>query len=247
MPVDQNEIMSKLVNMQKELHSLNDLLSQMRYDEFKVMVSTYMIDFFHESGIEKMNNEAQRMSGTSTCELLGPCLDKLKGGIYSAMKHYMEDDIPRARQELTALEGVMCNIDAPCQDGQCARIAQDLLRETRLMMDLTERMKDGLGSIPQAEIGAVDIAAEDIAAALDPLSYPVRIKILRMLSLRETPFSEMSSALDMRTGHLQHHLKPLYAAGYIDKSVGRGKYIITNKGLKALHGVNHLVLSLGNN
>jgi len=111
-----------------------------------------------------------------------------------------------------------------------------IITETSTNVDLTQRLL--AREMPKKSIV---VEAQEIASALDPLSYPARVKILEILAQKECNFTELSQALDLRTGHLQHHLRPLREAGYIRRLNGRGRYSITPRGSKMLQGATDLV------
>ena len=67
-----------------------------------------------------------------------------------------------------------------------------------------------------------------------PLSHPARLQILQVLSLRDRAFTDLSRELDLRTGHLQFHMRPLLDEGYVSKLRNRGDYSITPRGRTAL-------------
>jgi predicted transcriptional regulator len=81
--------------------------------------------------------------------------------------------------------------------------------------------------------------------AIAPLSNSWRLRILMMLRGAEHNMSEISKELDMRTGHLQFHIRKLKEAGYIALDRKRRSYYLTPKGQKALQGLGGLVSSLG--
>jgi len=60
------------------------------------------------------------------------------------------------------------------------------------------------------------------------------LQILEDLSLRDRSFTDLSRELDMRTGHLQFHLRPLLDEGYVSKLRNRGDYSLTPRGRAAL-------------
>jgi len=65
-----------------------------------------------------------------------------------------------------------------------------------------------------------------------------------MVSHQEMGFTQISKALGLRTGHLQFHLKALKDAGYVRSSRRRRSYMITEKGIAALDGLNKLFQGL---
>ncbi|MCE5296180.1 MAG: winged helix-turn-helix domain-containing protein [Euryarchaeota archaeon] len=115
--------------------------------------------------------------------------------------------------------------------------------ETKLMMEISEKLKEN-ASRPKESRNAIESDEGDIARAFDPRSYPSRVRILQNISEGESSFSDLSDELGLKTGHLQHHLRPLCDAGHVSRANGRVRCSITVKGRKALDGVCKLVSSL---
>ncbi len=86
---------------------------------------------------------------------------------------------------------------------------------------------------------------EEVERVIAPLSNSWRLTILRILRQHECTMSEIGKALNMKTGHLQFHMRALKDAGYITSERRRRTYSITEKGEKAMRGLAELMASLG--
>ncbi len=80
----------------------------------------------------------------------------------------------------------------------------------------------------------------EIADTFSILANHHRLEILKILSKQEQSFSAMSKALDLKTGHLQFHLKALQRAGFIKNNRRRRTYSMTLRGTTALDGIQGL-------
>ncbi len=78
---------------------------------------------------------------------------------------------------------------------------------------------------------------EAISELLAPLSNNLRIKILKELSKGSKSFTQLEQEIKIQGGHLQHHLKYLIKANYVEK---KGDYHLTTSGLIILKYLNNL-------
>jgi len=243
MSTEQTEIVSKLESLQKEIRNLSLMLSDQKSDEFRRVVSEKMTDLLSETNVQRMNTNLNALADSSICPNREMCLEKIREILAVSVDRYKKNDLEGARESIEQLEGILCGSESPCRDGDCSSVARNLIRETKLTMDITDKIKENVSG-ERAAVDSMEGDADKIAKALDPLSYPARVRILQRLDGGELSFSDLSASLGLRTGHLQHHLRPLCDAGYVGHGSGRGRYVITQKGRKALDGVGKLVASL---
>lgn len=243
MSSDHVEIVARLEALQNEIKTLSWMVSDAKGDDFKRSVSAKMTDLLSETNIQRMNSNLDALAGSSNCPLHEECLQRIREALAISVEKYRKDDVEGAMISIKGVEDLLCSARAPCKDNECSLAAQNLLRDTKLTMEISENLKANVSG-PKETKSAHESDADGIAKALDPLSYPARVRILQRLNEGESSFSNLSTALGLRTGHLQHHLRPLCDAGYVSHTNGRGRYSITVKGRKALDGVGKLVASL---
>ncbi|MFA5312150.1 MAG: winged helix-turn-helix domain-containing protein [Methanomassiliicoccales archaeon] len=243
MTADHTDIVARLEALQEEIKELSWMISDAKGDEFRRTLSSRMTDLLSETNIQRINSNIDALSASSACPAREECLRKIRMVLALSVDKYKNDDLEGAMISIRELNGILCSTGTPCKDGDCSSVAQTLLMETKLTMEIAEKLKENV-SRPKESRNAVESDADDIAKALDPLSYPARVRILQNLSEGESSFSDLSNELGLKTGHLQHHLRPLCDAGYVSRANGRGRYSITIKGRKALDGVCRLVSSL---
>jgi DNA-binding HxlR family transcriptional regulator len=79
---------------------------------------------------------------------------------------------------------------------------------------------------------------------LEPVSNNHRLEILRAVSFETKSFSAFSELTSLRGGNLLFHLQRLLESGLILQMHERGDYMITDKGLKILQGIQEIYSSL---
>lgn len=78
------------------------------------------------------------------------------------------------------------------------------------------------------------MADGDIAKLFLALSSPIRIKILKALQKEDRYFLEIAEILGILHSAAHFHLKKLTEQGLVAQERGRGKYVITPAGERAL-------------
>jgi hypothetical protein len=79
---------------------------------------------------------------------------------------------------------------------------------------------------------------------LEPVSNNHRLEILRAVAFEVKSFSAFSELTGLRGGNLLFHLQRLLDSGLILQMHERGDYVITDKGLKILQGLQEIYSSL---
>ncbi len=75
---------------------------------------------------------------------------------------------------------------------------------------------------------------KEVVELVVPLAHAERVKILKNLAGRGKYFTELLSELGMSHSPLYFHLNILQKAGYVNQEYARGRYLITELGLRAL-------------
>jgi predicted transcriptional regulator len=89
----------------------------------------------------------------------------------------------------------------------------------------------------------IDIIMSEI---LEPVSNNHRLEILRAVAFETKSFSAFSELTSLRGGNLLFHIQKLLDCGLILQIHERGDYMITDKGLKILRGLQEIHSSLQN-
>ena len=110
----------------------------------------------------------------------------------------------------------------------------NLMRSMRIYSD-NQEYKSDISSIKTDTI---------ISEILEPVSNNHRLEILRAVAFDMKSFSAFSELTSLRGGNLLFHLQRLLESGLILQLHERGDYMITDKGLKILQGLQEIYSSL---
>jgi DNA-binding HxlR family transcriptional regulator len=142
--------------------------------------------------------------------------------------------------------------DSLCTDKRCSRYTLDTLHQIKALFSISDNLKFRNYIQPETSFSRLtsngrlishhasekrEATSVEVADLISMLANPWRLEVLRLLSQEEQSFSDISKALDLKTGHLQFHLKVLQEAGCIKNNPRRRMYSITLKGSTALDGV----------
>lgn len=112
----------------------------------------------------------------------------------------------------------------------------NLMRSMRIYSDNKEH-KSNISSIKTDTI---------MSEILEPVSNNHRLEILKAVAFEMKSFSAFSELTSLRGGNLLFHLQKLLDNGLILQMHERGDYMITDKGLKILQGLQEIYSSLQN-
>jgi DNA-binding transcriptional ArsR family regulator len=156
--------------------------------------------------------------------------------------------VDEALAVLDAIEKQLCGEVSPCLDDSCSNTAMETVEKVKMVLVIYQGLKERLEvtgfDVPSQGSGNATCTPEGIEAVLSPLSNKWRLRILWMLRESDRTLSEISKALDMRTGHMQFHINSLRDAGYILSDKRTRTYKITDKGERALRGAERLAAGL---
>lgn len=227
-------LLKTIDDLRKELQRLDRRLQDVRYEDFKkiavAQIQLTLADYywqFIESGLHEMEC-------LPTCELRSECKRDLRGMMHEVVTDFIDDDLENALRRLEEIESLISGEDSPCRSEECRTYTTDLIRTMKLLFTLSRHIRTKMNREAEEELTQISLSSEEISRMIFPLSHPLRIDILRMLQSGEKSFSEISKNLDIKTGHLQFHLRLLQVEGYIRKSKNRGRYLLTPKGSVAL-------------
>jgi DNA-binding transcriptional ArsR family regulator len=241
-------ILNELRSLRRDLGSMNERFVSMRYEDLKGVFVDEMREALGEQGKQAMRSDLDIVQVVSTCSLRTACMDKLRhimDAVTGAMEH---DDLDTAHRILDETSDLICGGSSPCLDEGCSRSASETIKRARLMLDLYSGLLDkfdsiGPGGIPT--IAAKNMVSPEVAErALGPLANGHRLTIMNMLAEEQRTLTEICKRLEMRTGHLQFHMKALRDAGYVASDRRSRMYSLTPKGAKALGSVNEMVAGL---
>ncbi len=243
------DMIEEIRSLRSEMGTLGDHIVRLRYADIKSAFLEQIRIAVGEEGRRTFRSDAPVLSAASQCELKTICLSKLEGAVDKASDRFMRDDIEGAMKILDSVEDLISGECSSCQDVECSRSANETIRRVRAVMmvyhGLMERFGPGqsMADAPAAPREAV--SPEQAEEALDPLANAWRIKVLMTLRRGEHSLSELGRAVELRTGHLQFHLRGLIEAGYVEQDRRKHLYRITERGNAALRWTEDLVNRLG--
>ena len=128
--------------------------------------------------------------------------------------------------QVEKVKGTQCEI---CQ----TKFQKKLKREKRAFQTIVLVEKTNGENRNQEELD-IPFIVENL---LEPLSNPVRLKILINLYEGKKNFSKLSKIMEFKGGHLIFHLKKLLDSKLIAQEDNKGDYIITPKGVDAIRKI----------
>lgn len=241
-------ILNELRSLRRDLGSMNERFVSMRYEDLKGVFVDEMREALGEQGKQAMRSDLDSVQVVSNCSLRSGCMDKLRhvmDAVTGAMEH---DDLDTAHRILDETSDLICGDSSPCLDESCSRSASETIKRARLMLDLYSGLLDKFDSIGSGgfpTMAAKTMVSPEVAErALGPLANGHRLTIMNMLEEEQRTLTEICKRLEMRTGHLQFHMKALRDAGYVTSDRRSRMYSLTPKGAKALRSVNEMVIRL---
>ncbi|MDD1746468.1 MAG: winged helix-turn-helix domain-containing protein [Methanomassiliicoccales archaeon] len=227
---------------------MNDRVVRLRYQDFKEVFAEQMrISLGHE-GRKSFESDLRRMRGSSECGLKGECTRHLEEAMDKVMEHLEKGRMDEAAKVVEETQALLCGTDSPCHDDSCSRSAIETVQKIKLLLGfyqgLRQRITVSSNDLSLADSAKREATPESVEAALSPLSNSWRLRIMLMLKEGDRSLSEISRYLDMRTGHLQFHIKSLRNAGFIASDRRTKAYSLTHKGERALEGAMRLASDL---
>ena len=231
--MNEEEIVRRLEYLRVEMDALGQEMKRSSLEKMRSDMDGVILDALSENGRDKLEREMVKIRGMSKCENRDHCLNTVSKVASEAMASYVAGDTQRALEIISSLEDNIRGIASPCGDAGCSVDCLRLMDDVRERIALSEKLRTAADDDkiqPTEQI----VSAQDIFHSLDPLSHPSRLEVLMVLSTGDLSFTEVSRKVNLRTGHLQYHMKSLLDAGYVSRKVSRGPFSLTKKGSIAL-------------
>lgn len=253
--MDNEVVLSKLDELRRSMEAFNETLDRVRYDDFKTAFCEQIQDIFGRHSRKLFDSGMEAMSEFSSCAHKKECMESLERTWKDVLAAFRRDDMLGALMSLEDAEARLTYDDLMCADKRCNRYTLDTLHQINALVSISDNLKFRNYIQPETSFTRLTSngrltsrqAAErkeptsvEVADMVSMLANPWRLEILKLLSQQEQSFSDMSKALDLKTGHLQFHLKVLQGSGCIKNNARRRMYSITLKGSTALDGVQGL-------
>ena len=243
-----SKIDKKLENFDKKFTMLQDLLLTMK-NKFDLF-SNLNIQEAYLSKFTKLADEdidVFRSERPDKCPVSEKCTNWYEKSIFKVIRVFMSQGSYSALETLKNKQdyGKKIAQNTNCPDEKCLNnviktfnALEELIsasvdvsaKNTRelLMLDQDSLFEDG--------------CEEEICNLLAPLSNAIRLKILKTLYKEGLYYTQLERIMGIKGGHLQHHLRNLMEANYIERI--NGKYVVTVNGLKMLKFLTALKMEL---
>jgi DNA-binding HxlR family transcriptional regulator len=243
------DVLSEIRALKSDLSLFNDRMVRLRYEDLKSVFLEQMRVVIGDEGKRSFHDDANSLSNSSECSLKGECLHKLEETVDMATNSFMKDDMAGARTVLDEAEFLINGNISSCQDKGCTRIVEDILHREQVLLQIYEDLARRFGSELELKKG-VDkhpqrYTADEIQSVLNPMANAWRIRVLTELRRGDHSLTELGRALELKTGHLQFHLRALVEAGFVEPDRRRHRYLLTERGALALSCAEEMVSKLG--
>ena len=242
------DMIEEIRSLRNEMGTLGDHIVRLRYADIKSVFLEQIKVAVGEEGRRTFQCDAPALNAASQCDLKALCLKKLEEAVDRASDRFMRDDIEGARGILDGVEDLISGECSSCQDSECSRSARETIRRVRAVLQVYDGLTARFGPatrVLEAPEPLGSISPECAESLLDPLANAWRIKVLTALRRGDHSLSELGRTVDLRTGHLQFHLRALIAAGYVEQDRRKHIYRITERGNVALRWTEEIVHRLG--
>ena len=253
--------MAKLEEIRRSMESFNDALNRVRYDDYKKALYEQIQSIFGENSNTIFDSGRQRIAESSSCENKEECTQRLDEMREDTLVAFQREDIGGAMNILEEMEADLTGKGTPCRDRKCSRSTLEMMHQIKVLFSISDNLMFRDYIQPETGFSRLssqghffsdhrrkqpsELEAKVVSELIAPLSNHYRIEILKMLAREEMSFTAISRALDLKTGHLQFHLKVLREADYIRANRRRRSYSVTAKGLTALEGLQRFAEGLG--
>jgi DNA-binding HxlR family transcriptional regulator len=232
------DILTELRSLKSDLNVYTDHIIQLRYEDLKASFLRQMRMAVGEEGRRSFQNDALTLKENSICPHRAECWTMLEEAVENASNQFKKDDFEAAERILDEVENMVHGECAPCKDNACSNRATETLRKIRTVLQVYENLA-GMLEIEERAPKATSInggepSPDEAESVLDPLANAWRIKVLKALRNGDCSLSELGRRLDLRTGHLQFHLRGLVEAEFVVLDRRRHRYSITERGAVAL-------------
>jgi DNA-binding HxlR family transcriptional regulator len=243
------DVLSEIRALKSDLNLFSDQMVRLRYEDLKSVFLEQMRMAMGDKGKRSFLDEASILSNSSQCNLKGQCLQKLEETVDSATISFMKDDLVGARNILDEAEVLIKDDISTCQDKGCSKTAEEILHRVQVLLQIYEDLAGRFGPDFVLKKG-VDrdtncYTADEIQSVLNPLANAWRIRVLATLKRGDHSLTELGRALELKTGHLQFHLRALVEAGFVEPDRRRHRYSLTERGAMALSCAEEMVSKLG--
>jgi len=240
----EDAVLRELRSLKQDIGTMNDRLVHLRYDDFKGAFIEQMRSVLEEEGRRLLGDDMSRIDVGSACRNKAECIGTLRQRLEAVINAMNKDETASAKDLLAGTERLLCGKDSPCNDPTCSTNAAEMLHRMQTLIGVYDKLLEKLVVQATLEVAVKKVPKEmpsvEKERLIAPLSSAWRLDILQLLHTGERSLTDISRSLDMKTGHLQFHMRALREVGYIAVDRHRKAYSITPKGRTAMRTVNEL-------
>lgn len=231
------EIAERVEQLERNMDVLRTSGTGIGRDEFKRQVLREVQKVVSEYRQRDVAHRVECMNDILYCSKRKFCTNIITSKVEMAGMAYLQDDRERTLDILRDLERRIGEGADDCEADECQTYALGLVSEIITVFEIANRIEQSIGSISTEPGNGAPLDPREVSRMLTPLSHPARVSILMKLEQGGLGFSEISRELDLRTGHLQFHLRALEDAGYVRQEHRGGQYVISLQGMTAISGL----------
>ncbi len=243
------DVLSEIRALKSDLNLISDQMVRLRYEDLKSVFLEQMRVAMGDKGKRSFLDEASILNNKSQCNLKGDCLQKMEEAVDTATILFMKDDLVGARNILDEAEVLIKGDISSCQDKGCSKTAEEILRKVQVLLQIYEDLAGRFGEEVKLKKGVdrdtICYTADEMQSVLNPLANAWRIRVLATLRRGDHSLTELGRVLELKTGHLQFHLRALMEAGFVKPDRRRHRYSLTERGALALSCAEEMVSKLG--
>lgn len=245
MTIESENVLKRMDRIESDLIELRSSLSRPRGKEYKQHVVRYVHNAFMEFNRTNIIQKIDCMNDFDHCSKRMICMKHIREEIEAASLAYIRGDFEKSQFNMEELRKKWEEMGEICESGNCNKHFGIIIAEIRaaLILAMKIEMSDMETTRKIEEQSGPSLDAANTSLKLAAIAHPARLEIISTLEKKELAFSELSRQLNLRTGHLQYHLKVLVEEGYVRKE-RRGEYSITLQGLTALDGLREFMSGL---
>ncbi len=230
------ELIHEVISLKAELGRIESVILKDRLSAVEEVLSQNRLMQYADLLNEEASEDIDRLL-SADCEKRAKCHEFFREQLAENLliiksgesKEALADLEARIKQAGIRLEKAK---DTQCESCQ-TNFQKKLKREKRAFQTIVLVEKTN-GNKPSQETVNIPFIVENF---LEPLSNPVRLKILIGLYEGKKNFSKLSQIMTLKGGHLIFHLKKLLNSKLIAQEDNKGDYIITTKGIEAIRKI----------
>lgn len=223
----------EIQSLKKEFHKMEGTILKDRVKSVENALSENRLLRYADQLKEELKEEVHRLT-KDKCEKQNECTKKFSTMLAESLELMKQSKVKEAFEDI---DNKILQIEQTCEKvkvkecEQCLRnIHQKLKREKRAFQTISLVEKNWTENEP------VNLDIDFLVKSfLEPLANEKRLSILFSLYEGKKSFSQLSKLTNLKAGHLIFHINKLVTSKIITQDGVKGDYIITQRGIDAMH------------